>query len=54
MWVAIVKAVVELTAEFAESEGGDCIDKAIKGCGEGNVDTYDEGGWFSGCSFTCK
>lgn len=52
-WGAVIQAAVELATSLSES-GDDCIDKAIRGCGEGNVDSYDEGGWFSGCSFECK
>lgn len=51
-WIGVVvRAIAELAALL---QGDNCIDKAIRGCGEGNVNTYDEGGWFSGCSFSCK
>ncbi len=63
-WWPVVREIIKEVAkqviinEISESltdDGGDddCTDKAIRGCGEGNVQSVDEGGWFSGCSYTC-
>lgn len=46
--------IVEKVSEQLSDTGESCTDQAIRACGVGNVQSVDEGGWFSGCSYTCK
>ena len=49
----IVDKVSEELTDLGDDEES-CTDQAIRACGEGGVSSVDEGGWFSGCSYSCK
>ena len=52
----IVPVVVDRVTEELTDEGGSssCAEQAVETCGDAGVKSVDTGGWFDGCSFTCK